>query len=159
MELLNAYQQFRESAKLPPMWQGAPKLENTLTLTDPDDVWAQLQNKAPTQGWLQFQSHQQYFTAGLPAPEPDWGYLLAAEAVTGQGHSLTLRQGADQGWILTTHSHDEQGSELYDEVRHRLHGANGFLVYRRYWRDTAERGVIQHLTLLTAIEINADSEE
>ncbi len=159
MELLDAYQQFRESAKLPPMRQGTPKLESTLTLTDPDEVWAAFQNAEPRQGWLQFQSHQQYFTDGLPTPEPDWGCLLAAEAVTMQGHSLSLRQNPGQSWILAIHSHDEQGMGLCDEVRHRLHGANGFLVYRRYWRDTAERGVIQHLALLTAIEINADSEE
>ena len=159
METLDAYRKFHESAKLPPMWQGAPRLENTRTLTDPDEVWAQLQDEEPTQGWLQFQSHQQYFIAGLPTPEPDWGCLLAAEAVTSQGHSLVLRHGAGQGWLLTTHSHDEQGNDLYDEVRHRLHSANGFLVYRRYWSDDAERGFIQQLCLLSAIEIHDDREE
>ncbi len=159
METLDAYEKFRESAKLPRMWQGAPKLENMLTLTEPDEVWAELQVKVPTEGWLQFQSCQQYFTDGLPTPEPDWGCLLAAEAVTAQGHSLSLRQNTGQGWTLATHSHDEQGTGLCDEVRHRLHGVNGNLVYRRYWSDAGERGYIQHLTLLTAIEINADSEE
>ncbi len=159
METLDVYMKVAESAKLPPMQSGAPKLEYKLTLTDPDQVWAELQNKAPRQGWLQFQSHQCYFTNGLPKPESDWGCLLTAEAVTEQGHSLALRHIGVAGWILSSHSHDEQGEGFCDEVRHRLHGANGFLVYRRYWRDTEERGVIQSLTLLTAIENNTDSEE
>ncbi len=153
METLNAYRQFRESAKLPQMEQGAPKQESALTLTDPDEIWAALQNAKPRQGWLQFQSHQQYFTDGPPAPEPHWGYLLAAEAVTSQGHSLSLRQNPGQGWILATHSHDEHGNGLCDEVRHRLHGANGCLVYRRYWRRDAERGYVQvHACLIDITE-------
>ncbi|HGG58475.1 MAG TPA: hypothetical protein ENK26_00970, partial [Gammaproteobacteria bacterium] len=125
METLNAYQQFRKSAKLPRMSQGAPKQESALTLTNPDKNWAALQNAKPRQGWLQFQSHQQYFTDGPPNPEPDWGCLLAAEAITTQGHSLSLRQTPGQGWTLATHSHDQHGNGLCDEVRHRLHGANG----------------------------------
>jgi len=151
METLDAYRKFHESAKLPPMWQGAPRLENTRTLTDPDEVWAQLQDEEPTQGWLQFQSHQQYFTDGLPKPKPDWGCLLAAEAVTDDGHSLILRQYSGPGWLLSTHSHDEKGDGLYDKIRHRLHGANGFLVYRRYWRQDENRGYLQALACLIGV--------
>ena len=159
METLDAYQKICQSAQLPPMQQGAPKLESRETWTDPDHAWLALQNTQPTQGWLQFQSRQQYFTGGLPDREDDWGCLLAAEAVTDEGHSLTLRQYSGPGWILSTHSHDEKGDGLYDEIRHRLHGANGFLVYRRYWSDDAERGFIQKLCLLSAIEIHDDREE
>ncbi len=159
METLDAYQKISQKTGLPDMAQGAPKQKSRETWTDPDKVWAALQKARPTQGWLQFQSHQQYFTGGLPKPKPDWGCLLAAEAVTDDGHSLILRQYSGPGWLLTTHSHDEKGDGLYDEIRHRLHGANGFLVYRRYWSDDAERGFIQQLCLLSAIEIHDDREE
>ncbi len=151
METLDAYQKISQKTGLPNMTQGAPKQESRQTLSDPDQVWAALQNARPTQGWLQFQSRQQYFTDGLPDREDDWGCLLAAEAVTAQGHSLTLRQAPGPGWILTAHSHDEQGNGLWDEIRHRLHGANGFLVYRRYWRQDEVQGYVQALACLIGV--------
>ena len=158
MQLINAWQQIQEKAQLPPMNIGAARLQKQEIIDDLEAVWAAFEQCNPAQGWLQFQSHQMHFMDSLPEPKTEWGLLLNAEAVDGQGQSLVLRQNGKGGWILSAYRHDEHGDGLWDEVSHRLHGINGQLRYRRYWKKEANRGVVQHLACLIAIESMKDTD-
>ncbi len=161
MELLDAYARIQERAGLPPMRQGAPRLEHRQIIADPEQVWLAFRAGRPVRGWMQFQSHQQVFLDGLPeAPDSAWGFLLAAEAVDADGGTHRLRQNGSAGWIASSHRHDENGDGLWDEVSHLLHGADGMLRYRRYWEARGGRGVVQTIACLIGIELGkATSEE
>jgi len=108
-----------------------------------------LQRHAPQQGWLQFQSHVLAFTAGdLPQPAPDWGVLLAAEAVDPNGCSIHLRQSGSGGWLFTVCTPAREATAetdtdlaLADEVTlMATDKAPGPLHYRRYWQLDPETG-------------------
>lgn len=158
MELINTYRSLQSKVQLPPMNSGAPRLEKQKVIDDPAAIWEAFTLFKPTQGWLQFQSHQTHFIDGPPEPQTHWGLLLNAEAVDEQGQSLVLRQNGKGGWILSVYRHDEHGDGLWDEVCHRLHGADGQLRYRRYWKKEANRGAVQRLACLIAIEAPKDTD-
>jgi hypothetical protein len=116
------------------------------SLDNPQAAWTALQAVAPLEGWLQFQSIVQCFSGrALPKPEPDWGLLLAAEAVDGEGRSHLIRQDGSGGMVLVTcDPNADEGGEtwLADEVEQLAAGkAPGRLRYRRYWRRDPEMGL------------------
>jgi len=143
MDTLAAYSQLVEQHELPTMRRGGYST-HTETLSEPDAVWAALAAQQPTQGWLQFQSRQRPFHDGLPQPEADWGQLLAAEAVTGEGHSLSLAGDGAGGFRLTRYTHSASGDWLCDELSQFAHDPRtGSLRYRRYWRLDDAQGYVQ----------------
>lgn len=116
-------------------------------LPDPAAAWQALTALNPRCGWLQFQSAVCCFAAGeVPQPEADWGGLLAAEAVDGQGRSLLVRQDGRGGLLLVVASDgDTDGAEpmLADEVKLLATGrAPGRLHYRRYWQPQGAAGLV-----------------
>ncbi|WP_295888519.1 hypothetical protein [uncultured Thiohalocapsa sp.] len=139
---------------------GLPHLEPaTLALTptpcaDPDAAWQALVADRPHAGWLQFQSQVLCFDNGeLPASAPDWGGLLAAEAVTTDRRSLLLRQ-TGNGLLLVTatpNPADASSEALLAEDLQRLATARapGALCYRRYWRREPELGLRPYFAAFT----------
>lgn len=115
----------------------------------PDAAMQQLQALQPVQGWLQFQSHVCGFIKGeIPTPDPAWGYLLNAEAVTALQCSVQIRA-SSQGvcMVLANAAHSEQPKAqlLMDHVHHlatgKAHTFN-YLRYKRYWRPDAHAGLL-----------------
>lgn len=151
MDLLAQYRSLAEALKLPPMQPGAVSVIESTPITDPDQVWPALQALNPTQGWLQFQSHQTAFHDGLPDPAADWGLLLAAEAVDAEGDSLTLNADGAGGWRLARLRHQPDGDGLCDEVR-QLARSGEQLVYRRYWQRDPEQGLVQQRACFIGFE-------
>jgi hypothetical protein len=143
-DLVDAYGRIADSHALPAMSPARLKVSRQ-SLDNPEAAWAALQSLAPLEGWLQFQSIVQCFADGaLPEPEPDWGWLLAAEAVDGEGRSHLIRQDGHRGLILVTCDPRPEGTEtlLADEVEPLATAkAPGRLRYRRYWRRDPEMGL------------------
>lgn len=145
-ELSTAYARVRKAHGLPALEPARCQIE-THALNDPSDALAELQRQAPQQGWLQFQSRVVAFTAGaLPQPAPDWGVLLAAEAVDADGRSIHLRQTGAGGWLLVVcvpngDASAPNGLVLADDVTQlSVAKAPGPLCYRRYWTLDLETG-------------------
>ena len=114
-------------------------------------AWQALQDASPTRGWFQCQSEQQSFTGALPAHQPDWGALLAAEVVA-DGSSLRIEYQYGV-WRETRYRHLDEGNLLCDEVSQYLHNG-GQLKYRRYWQQDPEQGWVQTHACLIAVEQN-----
>lgn len=152
MDVLDAYNDIADAFKLPALSRGGCRSEKTC-LTDPDAVWPGLAARSPVTGWLQFQSKQLPFVDGLPEPEPDWGLLLAAEAVTAAGDSIALCLDGAGGWTLTHYQHLPDGDLLYDEPTQLAYDPKtGALRYRRYWRHEPEQGYVQVHACFTGFE-------
>lgn len=144
--LAEAYGRIPGRHALPVMFS-AQMTTSRQTLSSPEDAWAALQGLAPLEGWLQFQSIVQCFAGGaLPEAKPDWGLLLAAEAVDREGRSHFIRQDGLGGLILVTYDpRPTKGAEawLADEVEQLATAkAPGRLCYRRYWRRDPDMGLV-----------------
>ena len=143
MEILKAYSTLQQAQKLPKMQLGGVKVE-CRSFNDPQALWKELQSHQPSQGWLMFQSTQMPFQGGLPERQPDWGWLLACEAVNADGDSLAILQDGQGGWRLIEYIADADMPGLWDEVRQFAHAPDkGKLCYRRYWADEQEQGFVQ----------------
>ncbi len=150
MDLLEAYGRLGVNG-LPEMRRGRLLQEARRECNTPEEAWRLFADAAPVVGWFQCQSHQQLFTEGVP-DHPDGGILLAAEAVDKAGRSVSLRQDGAGRWILLIERHDDEGDQLWDEVRQLIHGKDGHLRYRRYWRKTADGCVVQWRACLVGID-------
>lgn len=143
--LATAYARIVRAQGLPVMALRALAVK-TRTVADPATAWAAFQTEGPVDGWLQFQSRVESFRGGtLPEPQPDWGYLLAAEGVDGVGRSLQVRPGPGGALLLVIANPDGPGAEtlLTDQVEHLATRAGlGSLRYRRYWRQDPEMGPV-----------------
>ncbi|HDL50317.1 MAG TPA: hypothetical protein ENH33_10240 [Actinobacteria bacterium] len=146
-DLLAAYERLNGSLpaglRLPIMRSGGCRVEPR-RFDDPAALWEAFKALAPTQGWLQFQSHQTAFFDTLPDLQETWGLLLCAEASDGDANSLSLVQDGRGGWLLARFVHDERAPGLWDELRQLAHDPKvGALRYRRYWRLDPEQGCVQ----------------
>jgi hypothetical protein len=152
-EILQAYMQLHaRNASLPVMRRGSVEVRAT-SLGDPAGLWQELARWEPVQGWLMFQSIQLAFHQGLFEPRPEWGQLLACEAVNGDGDGLALLSDGRGGWRLLEFLHRQEGPGLWDEVRQYARTPdNGKLVYRRYWQETPERGFEQQHAVFIGFE-------
>jgi hypothetical protein len=130
-----------ERIRLPAMQLGGYQLQAD-HIADPDALWDTIKQQLPIQGWLQFQSWQGIFSDHLPMREDHWGYLLAAEAVTADGLSLTIAQDGRGGWILSRYQHLPDIAGIWDKVQHLTHDGQ-VLIYRRYWHLDPEQGYLQ----------------
>ncbi len=146
LELSRAYARVAGRHDLPSLTPAGCDIQ-TRELGDPDSAFSELRRQAPREGWLQFQSQVAAFSAGeLPQPAPDWGVLLAAEAVDANGRSTHLRQSGAGNWLLVhcspkADAPGTNGLVLTDEVRLlATDKAPGPLLYRRYWRLDPETG-------------------
>lgn len=143
MDILKAYSTLQQSQKLPEMHPGGVKVSSQ-RYADTQALWAALESHHPTQGWLMFQSTQMPFHDGLPQRQPDWGWLLACEAVNADGDSLAILQDGQGGWRLIEYIADADMHGLWDEMRQIVHAKDtGELCYRRYWVDEQEQGFVQ----------------
>ncbi len=147
-ELCAAYAEVAQKHGLPPMVPAALQVE-IHDLADPEAAWEALAERKPVEGWLLFQSHVAAFLAEvLPEPDPDWGYLLAAEVLDAQGRSIHIRQSGTGGLRLTIATPVEEAADaedvfLTDRVRHlATNKAPGPLCHRRYWRVDSAMGVV-----------------
>ena len=142
-----AYSRVRQAHDqgLPDMTLGTLAVQ-TRTLSDPATAWDAFKAEGPQEAWLQFQSRVETFRGGaLPKPEPDWGYLLAAEGVDGAGRSLQVRPGSDGTLLLVVATPGGPGAEpfLTDKVYHlAARPGLGSLSYCRYWRQDLEMGPV-----------------
>ncbi len=146
-ELGIAYAEVARKHKLPPMAPAALQVE-TEDFTDPESAWRALRERKPTEGWLLFQSHVTIFVRGLlPDPDPAWGFLLAAEVIDGNGHSIHVRQSETDGPRLVVAKPTDVAADvnevfLTDHTRHlATDKAPGPLCHRRYWRIDPAMGV------------------
>lgn len=147
-ELGVAYAEVARKHGLPPMAPVALQVE-THDLADPEGAWRALAERKPVEGWLLFQSHIAVFGSGsLPKPDPDWGCLLAAEVIDGNGHSIHVRQSETGGLRLVIAKPADVAADvnevfLTDHVRYlATDKAPGSLCYRRYWRIDPAMGVV-----------------
>ncbi len=126
---------------------------NHQDFNDPESAWKAIAEKAPRNGWVLWQSHQTHFENGLPNPKPEWGVLLAAEAVLSDTESLRLDY-IDDHWRLTTHCHQPDGAQyLCDRTHQLLHRENDkHLCYRRYWHIDPIQGAVQLHAVFAGIE-------
>lgn len=149
---LDAYRCFAQQQGLRPMALASLRLE-AQPLDTPEAAWAALQARQPLEGWLQFQSKTLVFAEGqLPEPEPDWGWLLDAEACDSAGRSLLIRTLSPGQLRLVIAEPQAAGAGerdyLTDEVRHWATGKvlerakRRFLRYRRYWRQDDLDGLL-----------------
>lgn len=146
-KLCAAYAEVARKHALPPMALAALHGE-THDFSDLEVAWEALRDRKPAEGWLQFQSHIAVFESGwLPQPDPDWGYLLAAEARNADGRSIHVRQSETGGLRLTiatplVAAGDAENVFLTDDIRHlATDKAPGLLCHRRYWRVESAMGV------------------
>jgi len=149
MTLLEQYNSIAQQHGLNSMTAGGCGIE-THQHESTEAAWQALASAEPTAGWFQCQSAQRSFTGALPAHQPEWGALLAAEVVVADGRSLCIEY-QNGVWRETRYRHLDEGDLLCDEVRQFLH-SGGRLVYRRYWRQDGEQGWVQSHTCLVAIE-------
>jgi len=149
MTILQQYTNLAEKHDLPAMTAGGCDIE-IHQHESAEAAWQALVAAKPTAGWFQCQSKQQSFTGALPAHQPDWGALLAAEVAATDGSSLRIEY-QNGLWWETCYHHRNEGDLLCDEVRQFLH-SGGRLVYRRYWRHDPEQGWVQSHACLVAIE-------
>jgi hypothetical protein len=134
---------------LPPMIPGMLTVQSR-QFFDPGAAWDALTALNSVEGWLQFQSRVVCFDQGqLPRPEPDWGLLLAAEAVDSQDHSHLLRQDGSGSLILITAlpgaaegAEELLTDEVYQLATGKAPGKDLRLHYRRYWRCDSEMGLV-----------------
>lgn len=153
-QLLADYQALRRrpaGSDLPTMQAGGLE-QHRQRHAQPAAIWSALSDRAPRQGWLQFQSHQLSFREGLPSPAPEWGVLLQAEAIAADGLSLSVHRHPQDGWVLTTSRHLETGERLCDVVSHLAHAAPGALMYRRYWQLDSALGAVQTASCFIGFE-------
>lgn len=119
----------------------------TEIIDEPHRAWDEVITLPLREGWLQFQSIVICFTDGkVPDAEPDWGCLLAAEAITKDDQSILVRQNGAGGLSLVIMTDGPgEGAEalLADEVSQLATGRVAqlpgireppMLRYRRYWR-------------------------
>lgn len=148
--LLAAYAEVAKKHGLPHMELAAVEV-NSRDIPDTESAWSEFARFAPVEGWLQFQSHVVAFKAGiLPAPEREWGVLLAAEAVNAASGVIQLRPNETGGLRLSiscpSASDDgsmDQSVMLADTVRHLgTEKAYGTLRYRRYWKVGSDIGPV-----------------
>jgi len=145
--LADAYAEVaRRHVGLPEMTPGWLAAQPAQSL-DPPGAWETLKTLKPVEGWLQFQSCVTCFDQGrMPEPEPQWGFLLAAEAVDAESRSCLIRQDGTGGLLLiVATSGASEGAEelLTDEVFQLATGkAPGRLHYRRYWCRDPEMGFV-----------------
>lgn len=113
---------------------------------DPETAWKTFTSYQPREGWVQFQSQVIAFNGATPpAHHTDWGFLLAAEAVTTDGRSLLVRQDGNGGLLLVIATPGAgEGAEalLADQISQLATGrvaqlqgvvSPARLHYRRYW--------------------------
>ncbi|MGC9185170.1 MAG: hypothetical protein ACP5GC_06960 [Thiomonas sp.] len=149
-QLLHDYQALRQgllrsraAEDLPPM-RPAGLQQTQQDFAQPDALWAAFSAHRPTQGWVQFQSHQTGFDGALPSPLPHWGWLLQAEAVTAEGLNLAVSRLPSGAWSLLERRHLDTGDWLCDELEHCAHDPRlGALRYRRYWALDPTLGPVQ----------------
>jgi len=170
-ELLAAYNKVAGKHGLPPMEVATTTAVHRVALAarpsaeSGEDAWRFVRDLAPRSGWLQFQSRVVAFADDtLPEPAPDWGCLLAAEAVLRDGRSVTV--GPDgRGALLAVVLRPEPlvpeadlaaagaAPILLDRVRHRATGnvpGDGVAIYyARYWRADPERGLVPVVAAFT----------
>ncbi len=151
MMLLDQYDVIAKEHKLAPMTACGCEME-IREHKDAETAWQVLVSATPEAGWFQCQSEQRSFTGGLPDYLPEWGVLLAAEAVTEGGGSLRIEH-QNGAWKEIHYGHRDNGDFLCDEVTQYLHNG-GQLNYRRYWRQDPEQGCIQTHACLIAVEQN-----
>ena len=149
MTILQQYTAIAEKHDLPLMNTGGCDIE-TCRHESAEAAWQALASAEPTAGWFQCQSAQQSFIGALPAHQPEWGALLAAEVVAADGDSLRIEY-QNGLWRETRYHHRDDGDLLRDEVRQFLH-SGGQLKYRRYWRHDPEQGWVQSHACFVAIE-------
>ena len=155
MNVLEAYQGLAEANGLPAMVSATVEVERQL-LSEPAATWRWLEAQRPVAGWVLFQSNQRVFRDGLPVATEEDGVLLAAEAVTEEGHSLALQQANGGGWqgLLYRHGEAVEGDmTLADEVQLIAHATGAeTLHYRRYWQHEAGCGFVQRAACLVGID-------
>lgn len=161
--LLDAYREVARKHDLPPMEGGTTTVVSCATLAPgptsaaDSDAWRFVSALAPRQGWMQFQSRVVAFKNGeIPTPAPDWGFLLAAEAVLPDGRATVIGpdgRGTLQAVVLAhsavraeTDTVTNATPAIIDRVRHRATGsipdAHRGVNYIRYWRADPERGLV-----------------
>jgi len=145
-ELCAAYNKVARKHGLTQMAYAALQVE-TYDFDGPEAAWDALQKLEPTEGWLQFQSQVMTLPEALPEPDPNWGYLLAAEVIDDQGRSIHLRQSATGGMRLVLASPaeaaDSKEAFLTDQVQYlATDKAPGAVCHRRYWRVDSALGVV-----------------
>ncbi len=150
MTILQQYTAIAKKHDLPTMSTGGCDIDNNHQYDSAEAAWQALVAANPTAGWFQCQSEQRSFIGALPAHQPEWGALLAAEVVAADGDSLRIEY-QNGIWRKTRYHHGDDGDLLYDEVRQFLH-SGGQLKYRRYWRHDPEQGWVQSHTCLVAVE-------
>jgi hypothetical protein len=163
--------QFSQAYARVAMAHGLPALEparchvQTQMMSEPAQILMELRQRQLQQGWLQFQSQVTTFIAGaVPEPAPDWGVLLAAEAVDAAGRSIHLRQHGTGGWLLTvctpaddTSAEVEDDLVLADEVTQLpTDRAPGPLRYRRYWSLDPATGSIPRFAAFIGFVLRED---
>lgn len=149
---LAAYGQVAQRQGLRPMDLSGLRLDSR-HLDTPEAAWTAFADYQPIEGWLQFQSKTLAFVAGeLPEPQPDWGWLLDAEARDSVGRSMLIRTLSPGQLRLVIAEPQTAGTGeldyLTDEVRHWATGKVlekakcRYLRYRRYWRLDDLDGVL-----------------
>ncbi len=162
-DLLTAYAEVALKHRLDPMECAALTIDSR-TITDPVTAWDALRLLGPRTGWLQFQSWIVAFAENqLPEVQPDWGYLLAAEAIDEAGRSLHLRQvgaGEFRLVVATPQTVGNAGQEVFlsDRIAHlATEKAPGKqLWYRRYWRLDPARGALPYFAAFQGFATTED---
>lgn len=135
---------------LPPMNLVALGFDRHRSLSQ-DEVIRALGEISIRDGWFMHQSKTLVHHNNdrvLPLEGAAHGLLLAAEAVTTVGHSLSVRQQGDSTWLMTTSweipRDDLSAGELLlvSGVRHLTHEQDfKGAYYRRYWQIGLGEGV------------------
>lgn len=96
-----------------------------------DAKHARIQDFAPIQGWLCFQSSVRWFTDG---ELPDDGRILYGEMFNERKASLHIRQDSDGACLVCEYTRTEEPHLLYEEVRLLGEKADiGLLNYEVFW--------------------------
>lgn len=143
-DVLSAYRALQKKYGLPDMETANLHRLVPEHFHDEASLWRAIEEFAPTDGWLCFQSAVRAFSRGeLERGRPEDGQLLNGEAVNARNESLRIRPDGSGGWWLDIFSEGNGEPCLVDEVRLVRRGGPGHLHYRRYWRHHEFHGMHQ----------------
>lgn len=153
--LLNNYEQVCQELEMKLGRELLPQLRATgLTVTelpqpaDAEALWQAVTEFAPCWGWLVFQSEVVVVQPDQPPQRA--GTLLYGEVADANEATLQIRPDGRGGWRLL-HLSDSAGDDhLVEKVSHFALWPEGHtLVYRLYWQQDPERGMVKRLARLS----------
>lgn len=166
MNIQQLHQHYSALAKrhgLAPMQPVTLKITSHSAATE-DELQSKIEQFAPVEGWICYQSRVHSFRNGEPWQVSEVGLPLSAEAIDASGNALHLRQNGQGGWTISCYSHSESAPDtaehLCDEVTHLGNSHTGGeldydLGYRRFWRQDEEQGVIPFAACFTGFKEKA----